>query len=273
MKQQQIKAAFALSLGFAILPATVSGQQTASKREIKMESKTNVVLVHGAWADGSQWSKVIALLQKKGLNVTAVQLPLTSLADDIAVTRNASATQQGPTVLVGRSYGGAVITGAGNDAPNVTGLVYIAAFGLAEGESLETLSKQGPASAGSAQIYPDDHAFLWINRENFPQAFAADVEPSEARIMAVTQKPLSMKSFSDKSGPPAWKHLPTWYLVSANDQMIPAQAEEFMAKRMGATMRTVPASHASLVSHPQEVVDLIVLAVDSARPALARRAN
>jgi pimeloyl-ACP methyl ester carboxylesterase len=181
-----------------------------------MESKTNVVLVHGAWADGSQWSKVIAILQKKGLNVSAVQLPLTSLADDIAVTRKALATEQGPTVLVGHSYGGAVITGAANDAPNVTGLVYIAGFALTEGESLETLSKQGPSSAGSAQIYPDDQGFLWIRRENFPQAFAADVEPLEANIMAVTQKPLSVKSFTDKSGPPAWKHLPSCYGVSTD---------------------------------------------------------
>ena len=222
-----------------------------------MESKTNVVLVHGAWADGSTWSKVISLLDQTRFNVTAVQLPLTSLDDDIAVTRNALAAQKGPTVLVGHSYGGAVITGAANQAPNVTALVYIAAFGLDEGESLEGLSKQGPATAGAAQIHPDANGFLWIDRDGFAKVFAADVDPAKARIMAAVQRPLSIKSFTAKSGPPAWKHIPSWYLVSSNDQMIPPQAEEFMAKRMGATVRAVPASHASMISHPKEVADMI----------------
>jgi pimeloyl-ACP methyl ester carboxylesterase len=227
-----------------------------------MEPKTNVVLVHGAWADGSTWSKVIPLLDKR-FEVTAVQIPLTSLEDDIAVTRNALAAQKGKTILVGHSYGGAVITGAANNAPNVTALVYIAAFGLDEGESLEGLSKQGTPPAGAAQIHPDEHGFLWIDRDGFAQAFAADVDPGEARIMAVTQRPLSIKSFVAKSGPPAWKHIRSWYLVSSNDQMIPPQAEELMAKRMGATVRTVAASHASMVSHPQEVAGIICAAADA----------
>jgi pimeloyl-ACP methyl ester carboxylesterase len=228
-----------------------------------MEPKTNVVLVHGAWADGSTWSKVIPLLDKQGLEVTAVQLPLTSLEDDIAVTRNALAAQKGKTILVGHSYGGAVITGAANGAPNVTALVYIAAFGLDEGESLEVLSKQGTPPAGAAQIHPDERGFLWIDREGFRAAFAADVDPTEARIMAVTQKPLSIKSFVAKSGPPAWKHIPSWYLVSSNDRMIPPPAEELMAKRMGATVRKVGASHASMISHPQEVADIIFAAANA----------
>ena len=210
-----------------------------------MGQKTNAVLVHGAWADGSSWSKVITILQDKGFNVTAAQLPLTSLDDDIAVTRNLLATQKGPIVLAGHSYGGVVISGAANGAPNVIALVYIAAFGLDEGESIESLGQQGPAPAG------------------FRQAFAADVDPAEARIMAATQKPLSIRSFTAKSGPPAWKHLPSWYLVSSNDQMIPPQAEEFMAKRMGARVSTVAASHASLVSHPKDVAELIALAAAS----------
>jgi pimeloyl-ACP methyl ester carboxylesterase len=234
-----------------------------------MASKTNVVLVHGAWADGSSWSKVITLLQNKGFNVTAVQVPLTSLEDDIVTTKNFLAAQKGPTVLVGHSYGGAVITGAANEAPNVKALVYIAAFGLDEGESLEGLSHQGPATAGSAQIRPDEHGFLWIDRDGFPAAFAADVDQVEARVMAAVQKPLSLKSFTAKSGPPAWKNLPSWYLVSSNDQMIPPQAEEFMAKRMGATVRTVPSSHASLVSHPKEVAELITLAAESSTASAA----
>ena len=235
-----------------------------------MESKTNVVLVHGAWADGSCWSKVSPPLQEKGFNVSAVQLPLTSLTDDIAVTRRMLAAQRGPTVLVGHSYGGAVITGAANDEPNVTALVYIAAFGLDEGESLESLSQQGPASAGAAQIRPDDQGFLWIDRDGFPQAFAADVDPAEARVMAAVQKPLGVKAFRERSGPPAWKHIKSWYLVSSNDQMIPPQAEEFFAKRMGATTLSVPASHASMVSHPKEVTDIITQAAESARTLAAK---
>jgi pimeloyl-ACP methyl ester carboxylesterase len=230
-----------------------------------MEPKKNIVLVHGAWADGSTWSKVITLLQKQEFNVAAVQLPLTSLDDDITVTRNLLASQKGPTVLVGHSYGGAVITGAANDAPNVTALVYIAAFGLDEGESLESLSKQGPPTAGGAQIGPDGHGFLLINPAGFPQAFAADVDPAEARVMAVTQRPFSLRSFAAKSGPPAWKHIPSWYMVASNDQMIPPQAEEFMAKRMGATVRTVASSHAVMVSHPKEVVELIIQAAESGK--------
>jgi pimeloyl-ACP methyl ester carboxylesterase len=162
-----------------------------------------------------------------------------------------------------------VITGAANDAPNVTALVYIAAFGLNEGESLESLSKQGPATSGGAQIRPDEHGFLWIDRAGFAKAFAADVDPVDALVMAVVQKPLSMKSFTTKSGPPAWKHIPSWYLVSSDDQMIPPQAEEFMAKRMGATVRSIPASHASMVSHPKEVAEMIGAAVEAEVAATA----
>jgi pimeloyl-ACP methyl ester carboxylesterase len=238
-----------------------------------MNMKTNIVLVHGAWADGSCWSKVIPILQDKGFNVSAVQNPLTSLTDDIAITKRMLAAQNGPTILVGHSYGGAVITGAGNGSPNVTALVYIAGFGLDEGESLETLSKSGPPTPGSAQIIADDNGLLWINNEGFHAAFAADVDAVEARVMAAVQKPLSMKSFAEKSGPPAWKHLPSWYLVSSKDQMIPPQAEEFMGKRMGATVSSIAASHASMISHPKEVADVILLAAETPRANAAKASN
>jgi len=209
-------------------------------------------------ADGSSWSKVIPLLQQKGFNVTAAQIPLTSLADDIAVTRNLLAAQKGPTILVGHSYAGVVISGAANDSPSVEALVYIAAFGLDEGESIDALSKQGPAPAGAAAVRPpDEHGFLWIDRDGFAKAFAADANPVDARVMAAVQKPLSINSFIAKSGPPAWKHLPSWYMVATEDQMIPPHAEEFMAKKMGATVCKVPASHAAMVSHPKEVAELI----------------
>lgn len=224
-----------------------------------MESK-NVVLVHGAWADGSSWSKVIPLLEQRGFFVTAVQLPLTSLDDDIQVTRYSLEAQSGSAVLVGHSYGGMVITGAATDRTDVTALVYIAAFGPDQGESLETLGQQGPAPSGAAQVRPDKHGYLWIDRKGFAEAFAADVDPVEAHIMAAVQKPLSLASNAGKSGLPAWKQIPSWYLVSSNDQMILPQAEEFMAQRMGATVRTIPSSHAAMVSHPQEVTDLILSA-------------
>jgi pimeloyl-ACP methyl ester carboxylesterase len=229
-----------------------------------MEPKTNVVLVHGAWADGSSWNRVLPLLQKKGFNVLAAQLPLTSLDDDIAVTKNLLATLKAPIVLVGHSYGGIVISGAANGAPDVNAIVYIAAFGLDEGESIEALSKQGPEPAGAAAVRPpDDHGFLWIDRDAFANAFAADVDTTEARVMDAMQKPLSINSFTANSGPPAWKHIPSWYMVATNDQMIPPQAEEFMANRMGAQVRKVASSHAVMVSHPKEVADLITLAAKS----------
>jgi pimeloyl-ACP methyl ester carboxylesterase len=228
-----------------------------------MAKKANVVLVHGAFADGSSWSKVIALLQGKGLNVVGAQLPLTSIDDDVAVTRNLLATQQAPVVLVGHSYGGAVITNAATSTPNVKGLVYIAAFGLDEGESLDALSKQGPLPAGAAQIRPDEHGFLWVDRDAFPKAFAADVDPLVAKVMAAVQRPVSVKAFTGRSGPPAWKHLPSWYMVATDDQMIPPEAERFMANRMHATLRSVASSHAAMVSHPNEVTDLILAAVES----------
>ena len=191
--------------------------------------------------------------------MTAAHIPLTSFADDIVVTRNLLAARKGRTVLAGHSYAGVVISGAANDAPNVKALVYIAAFGLGEGESIDAPSKQGPAPAGAAAVRPsDENGFLWIDQDDF--AKAADADPVEAGVMAAVQKPLSINSFIAKSGPPAWKHLPSWYMVATKDQMIPPQAEEFMAKRMGATVRKVAASHAALVSHPREVVELIALA-------------
>ena len=232
-----------------------------------METKTNVVLVHGAWADRSSWSKVILLLQKKGFNVTAAQIPLTSLEDDIVVARNLLDAQKGPTVLVGHSYGGLVISGAAEAAANVKALVYIAAFGLDEGESIESLGKQGPAPSGAARIRRDDHGFLWIERDGFAQAFAADVDPAEASVMAAVQKPLSINSFTAKPGTPAWKHLPSWYMIAGEDQMIPPQAEILMANRMCATVSKVASSHAVMVSHPKEVADYITLAAESIEQA------
>jgi pimeloyl-ACP methyl ester carboxylesterase len=223
-----------------------------------MSENVDVVLVHGAWADGSCWSKVIPLLQAKGVRVTAAQIPLTSLDDDVAVTRRLLSNISGPVILVGHSYGGAVITAAAVDAPHVKALVYITAFGLDEGESLASLSQQGPAPAGASAVAPDDHGFLWIDRARFHEAFAADATAEEASIMAVVQKPLNVASFTGACGVPAWKTLPSWYLECTDDQMIPPQAQDLMAKRMGATVRTVAASHAVFMAHPHEVADIII---------------
>jgi pimeloyl-ACP methyl ester carboxylesterase len=200
-----------------------------------MDHPINVMLVHGAWADGSCWSKVILLLQAKGITVTAAQIPLTSLTDDIAVTKRLLSMKKESTVLVGHSYGGAVITGGAGEVPHVSALVYITAFGLDEGESLQSLSSQGPPSAGSAAIEADSAGYLWINRKKFHQSFVGDATADEAAIMAAVQKPLSIASFTEKEHAPAWKRIPSWYLLCRDNQMIPPPAQEFMAKRMNAT--------------------------------------
>jgi pimeloyl-ACP methyl ester carboxylesterase len=228
-----------------------------------MNKNLNVMLVHGAWADASCWRKVILLLEAKGIEVTAAQIPLTSLADDIAVTRRLVSMKKEPTVLVGHSYGGAVITGAATALPNVKALVYITAFGLDEGESLDSLSKQGPPSPGSASIRPDESGFLWIDRETFHAAFAADASREDAFVMGAVQRPLSLASFTGKEGVPAWKTIPSWYLMCTDDKMIPPEAQQLMATRMGAKVSRTPSSHAPFMSRPQDVADIIVAAAES----------
>jgi pimeloyl-ACP methyl ester carboxylesterase len=204
---------------------------------------------------------VILLLQAKGITVTAAQIPLTSMADDITVTKRLLSLQTGPTVLVGHSYGGAVISGAAEGVPQVKALVYITAFALDSGESLDSLSKQGPPPSGAAAVEPDAYGYLWINRKKFHKAFAADATEDEAAVMAAVQRPLSVAGFTDKAGQPAWKHLPSWYLVCTNDQMIPPPAQEFLAARMHATQKSVASSHAPFVAHPEAVADIIIEAV------------
>lgn len=221
-----------------------------------MATKPNIVLVHGAWGDGSHWSRVIPPLHANGYRVRAVQNPLTSLADDIDRTSRLAAAQDGPTLLVGHSYGGAVITGAGH-APNVVGLVYVAAFALDEGDNLGSIfARQASPSAGN--IRPDKDGFLWIDPDKFHESFCQDLGEAEALVMALTQKPIAARCFDDKSGPPAWKSKPSWYQVSAHDRMIPPESEQWMADRMRPRKTiTLPASHASLTSQAKEIVALI----------------
>ena len=219
---------------------------------------TNIVLVHGAWADGSSWSKVIPILQNTGHRVIAVQLPLYSVADDVATVKRAIELVDGPTILVGHSYGGFVITNAGYNNQNVTGLVYLAAFAPDEGESLLTF--MDPSTLPPGFLVFDSGGFAYINPDMFHQAFAQDVNKTEAEIMAAVQTPTptSQAVLAEPSGPPAWKQLPTWYQVSESDHIIPPDAQRQFAQQMNATTISVNASHASLVSHPDEIAQLIL---------------
>jgi pimeloyl-ACP methyl ester carboxylesterase len=222
-----------------------------------MSEKPNVVLVHGAWADGSSWSDVIRLLQASGFTVTAPQFPLTSLAADVGRLRHVLKRQTGPTIVAGHSYGGQVMTALGADAPNVVALVYVAAFGLDQGESLGKLLGAGPPTPSLAHLIIDEQAFAWIPEEDFVTHFASGVEKSRAKVMSAVQQGLSMSTFEDVMGVPAWKSLPSWYLVATKDEAIPPDAERLFAKRMGANTIEVPAGHLAMVSHPAETAKLI----------------
>jgi pimeloyl-ACP methyl ester carboxylesterase len=220
--------------------------------------KANVLLVHGAWVDGSSWSQVIAILQQRGYNVVTVQLPMTSLAEDVAWTRHVLAERlQGPTVLAGHSYGGAVISGAATGVGNVVGLVFASAFAPDEGESLGGLGTLCPPPPGLAHTQPDSLGFLWFDPAAIPTNFAQDLPVQQARVLASVQKPIAARSFTDPAGPPAWKTLPSWFLVSTQDRMINPDLLRFMADRIGARTVEVRSSHASPASHPDLVARLI----------------
>jgi pimeloyl-ACP methyl ester carboxylesterase len=234
-----------------------------------MGDRPNIVLVHGAWADGSCWSDVIARLQADGFRVRAPQFPMTALADDVVRLRQVLDFQGGPTVVAGHSYGGQIITALGNDARNVIGLVYIAAFALDEGESLGALLSQGPVTPALVHLFTDSRGFGWLSEDDFVRHFAADVEPRRARVMYAAQQALASSAFTDVMGTPAWRSLPSWYLVAQNDEAIPPDAERQFAARMGATTVEVPSSHVAMVSHPTEVADLIETAAATAGAAPA----
>ena len=221
-----------------------------------MSDRPNIVLVHGAWADGSCWSGVIERLQADGFKVQAPQFPETSLEADVARLRQVLALQDGPTLVVAHSYGGQIIT-AGADAPNVVGLVYVAGFALDEGESVGGLLAGAPPSPALANFITDEQGFAWLAEDDFLKHFAADVEPTKARIMYAVQQPLTLAVFNDVMGPPAWKSHPTWYVVAQNDEVIPPDAQRMFAARMGATTTELDSSHVAMVSHPAEVVEVV----------------
>ena len=229
----------------------------------------NVVLVHGGFVDGSGWEGVYKALKKDGYAVTIVQNPTLSLADDVAVTRRALAAQNGPAILVGHSYGGVVITEAGND-PKVAGLVYVAAFAPDKGESVAALIKDPPPGAPVPPILPPQDGYLFLDKAKFSASFAADVNPEAAAFMADSQVPWGVEALSGKISEPAWRTKPSWYLVSTEDRMIPPDAQRAMSKRAGATVVEVKGSHAVYVSRPDAVVSLIAKAAKGVELAAAR---
>jgi len=222
-----------------------------------MTVQPNIVLVHGAWADGSCWSAVTERLQAGGYTVTAPQFPQSSLAADVARLRQVLDRQDGPVIVAGHSYGGQIMTALGTDAPNVAGLAYIAAFGLGEGESIGGLPAQGLPTRGLAHLETDSRGFAWLPEADFVKHFAAGVDPVKARVMHAVQQPLAAAALQDVMGVPAWQSHPCWYLVAGGDQAIPPEAERQFAKRMGADTIEIPSGHLAMVSHPDEVTQLI----------------
>jgi pimeloyl-ACP methyl ester carboxylesterase len=252
----------ALLLGF--MSPTYSGFATPENKTLMQPQEvggmvtnaTNIVLVHGLWADGSSWSKVIPILESAGHRVIAVQLHLNSLADDVATVKRAIDLVGGPTILVGHSFGGFVITNAGYNNQNVTGLVYVSAFGPDEGESAANYVKVSDLPPGLLVF--DSGGFAYLNPEMFHQVFVQDANATEAKTMAVVQKPAHQSLFTAPSGPPAWKQHPAWFEVSEGDHIIPPDAQRNYTERMNATNISLNSSHASLVTHPDEIAELIL---------------
>ena len=220
----------------------------------------NIVLVHGAWADGSGWEGVHKILTDAGYNVTIVPSPNTSLSDDVKITKAVLSQQNGPTVLVGHSYGGVVISEAGNH-PNVKALVYVAAFVLDVGESLAKMLQDAPPDPNSPVLPPAD-GFIWLDRSKFHANFCADVPAAKARFMADSQVPVGLAAFGTDLTAAAWKSKKSWYIVSTEDKMIPPDAERGMAKRANAQVTEIKSSHAVYISHASEVASVIKQATE-----------
>ncbi|MGC2574555.1 MAG: alpha/beta hydrolase [Candidatus Nitrosopolaris sp.] len=231
-------------------------ESTGIKGPITNATKINIVLVHGIGFDGSSWSKVISILQNAGYKVTAAQLPLHSLADDVATVKRAIDFIGGPVILVGHSYGGVVITNAAYNNLNVKGLVYVAAIAPQEGQSISSFLSPAKLPKGLSVMVGG--GFAYANTTLYHDWLAQDVDQAQAKIMAAVQKPVNLSIFAEKSGPPAWKQLPTWYQVSENDRVLPPALQHLFAKQMNATTISLTSSHASLVSHPREIAQLIL---------------
>ena len=231
--------------------------------DVQGSAPTSIVLVHGGFVDGSGWEGVYNILRKDGYTVSVVQNPTISLADDVAVTKRVISAQKAPVILVGHSYGGAVITEAGSD-PNVIGLVYIAAFAPDKGESLDTIIKSAPPGAPVPPILPPDDGFLALDKAKFRASFAADVDAEKAAFMADSQVPWGVEALVTPITEPAWRTKPSWYLVATADRMIPPPAQRFMSQRAGSTVVEAEGSHAIYVSRPDVVASLIEKAAQEA---------
>jgi pimeloyl-ACP methyl ester carboxylesterase len=219
--------------------------------------KPRIVLVHGAFADASSWNKVIPILQADGYMVTAVQIPLSSLSDDVVATKRVLDSQTGPIVLVGHSWGGAVIAAAAAGNKNVKSLVYVAAFAPEAGEVITAPAAKYPTPELNSALKPDEAGFVYIDRARFHEVFARDLPEAETRIMAATQKPINGKSFGETMPAAAWKTIPSWYIVSTEDRAINPDLERYYAKRIGATTTEIKASHVPFLSKPKEVTRVI----------------
>ena len=230
-------------------------------------NKPAIVLVHGGFVDGSGWEGVYKILRKDGYTVSIVQNPTISLADDVVATKRIIAAQNGPVILVGHSYGGVVITEAGND-PKVIGLVYIAAFAPDKGESVSTLIQDPPPGTPVPPILPPQDGYLFLDKAKFPASFAADVDAESAAFMADAQVPWGVEALSGTISEPAWKTKPSWYLVATDDKMIPPPAQRFMSERAGSTIVEAAGSHAIYVSQPNAVASLIEKAVTGIKVAV-----
>jgi pimeloyl-ACP methyl ester carboxylesterase len=245
----------AAGFGLMLAAASVPAASPASASRVP----TTVVLVHGAFADGSAWNQVVPLLQAKGLKVVSVQNPLSSLADDVAATRRVIDAQTGPVVLVGHSWAGIVITEAGVDE-RVKALVYVAAFAPAEGQSAVDLSKGYPKSEGSNYFVADKEGFVTMTPEGIAKQLAQDLPAAQTNLMAVSQGPVRGANFEEKTTRAAWKTRPSWFIVSTQDHMIQPALQEAMAKNIGAKVVTLPASHVPQLSRPKAVADAIIAA-------------
>ena len=236
--------------------ADVSAKLPAAAQDSDVPGVTNIVLVHGAFVNSSSWSKVIPLLEAKGLHAVAAQIPLTSFADDVAATKRAIALQEGPVLLVGHSYAGAVITEAGND-PKVAGLLFVAAFAPAEGESVSDIAKTYPAAPGSTEVRPDNFGYLKLTARGMDEDIAEDLSPSERKVLTATQGPTAAADFGAKVVNAAWKSKPSWYVVAGNDRMVSPKLEQDTADRIKARSITIPSSHIVMLSHPRELASFI----------------
>ncbi|HEY6535379.1 MAG TPA: alpha/beta hydrolase [Candidatus Nitrosocosmicus sp.] len=270
-KYNQKKVLGLICLAFTLIVISVlvtyPGVANAQGKTLNQNSETNktvntvnIILVHGLWADGSSWGKVIPILQKEGHRVIAVQLPLHSLIDDVSTVKRAINFIGGPVILVGHSYGGMVISNAAYNNPDVKGLVYIAALAPKEGQTVSNILPPFPEKfEGKPLLMKDNGGFAYLNPSLFHDLFAQDVDSSQTNTMAVVQKPANLSGIvNEKSGPPAWKQLPTWYQISENDRAMPPTLEHQFAKQINATTISILSSHASLVSHPHEIAQLIL---------------